>query len=71
MIELQWFFEVRPIAASEKDYYGKLGSIGARKLRSGIPTVNCAAAAFGNRANQRVRLMRPGPGTISPSPGRR
>jgi len=24
MIELQWFFEVRPIAASEKDYYGKL-----------------------------------------------
>jgi len=24
MIELQWFFEARPIAASEKDYYGKL-----------------------------------------------
>jgi len=45
MIELQWFFEVRPIAVSEKDYYGKLGSEGARKLRSGIPTVNCAAAA--------------------------
>jgi hypothetical protein len=69
MIELQWFFEVRPFAASEKAYYGKLGSIGARI--SGIPTVNCAAAAFGNRANQRVRLMRLGPGTISPSPGRR
>jgi len=45
MIELQWFFEVRPIAVSEKDYYGKLGSKGAWKLRSGIPTVNCAAAA--------------------------
>jgi len=26
MIEMQWFFEVQPIAASEKDYYGKPGS---------------------------------------------